>query len=292
MKAERHPDASRSEVIAARWIAASLALSILAGIGLLVLYALGGQVQLEGSLLAILLGGIGVSLILWGKHLFRQEVVTEEREPHPSAEPQVAAAEQVIEKSEQDIGRRTFLVRLFLAAAGALGLAAIFPIRSLGPSPGRSLFQTAWRAGSRVVDEQGIPVKVTDLEVNGVVTVFPEGANSAMDSQAVLLRVIPEELQLPPGQASWAPEGFVCYSKICTHAGCPVGLFSPAQHQLLCPCHQSAFDVLNGGQPQFGPAARPLPQLPLTIDPDGSIRAQSDFQEPVGPGFWNRGSQP
>jgi ubiquinol-cytochrome c reductase iron-sulfur subunit len=30
-----------------------------------------------------------------------------------------------------------------------------------------------------------------------------------------------------------------------------------------------------------------LPQLPLAIDEDGVLYAQSDFTESVGPGFWD-----
>jgi ubiquinol-cytochrome c reductase iron-sulfur subunit len=39
----------------------------------------------------------------------------------------------------------------------------------------------------------------------------------------------------------------------------------------------------------FGPAARPLPQLPLTVDSEGYLAALHDFDEPVGPSFWERG---
>ena len=80
----------------------------------------------------------------------------------------------------------------------------------------------------------------------------------------------------------------IAYSKICTHVGCPVGLYQADTHELLCPCHQSTFDVLDGARPRFGPATRSLPQLPLAVDGDGFLTAQSDFTEPVGPGFWNR----
>jgi ubiquinol-cytochrome c reductase iron-sulfur subunit len=101
------------------------------------------------------------------------------------------------------------------------------------------------------------------------------------------VKVDPGELQLPPGRESWAPQGNICYSKICTHAGCPVGLFVQALHQLQCPCHQSAFDVLNGARVVFGPAPRPLPQLPITADAEGFLVAQGDFSAPVGPGWWS-----
>jgi ubiquinol-cytochrome c reductase iron-sulfur subunit len=121
-----------------------------------------------------------------------------------------------------------------------------------------------------------------------VVTVYPEGFVGSPVSQTLLIRVEPASLELPPGRLAWAPDGVVAFSKICTHAGCPVGLYVASTHQLLCPCHQSTFDVLRGATPVFGPASRPLPQLPLDAGADGVLRARADFQEPVGPGFWDR----
>jgi ubiquinol-cytochrome c reductase iron-sulfur subunit len=100
------------------------------------------------------------------------------------------------------------------------------------------------------------------------------------------VRVPEDALDLPRGRGGWAPDGLVAYSKVCTHAGCPVGLYEPTDQTLLCPCHQSAFDVLTGAPPVVGPAARPLPQLPIAIDDEGFVVAQSDFHEPVGPSFW------
>jgi ubiquinol-cytochrome c reductase iron-sulfur subunit len=277
---------------AGRLIALLFLLATVAGIGLLVLYAAGGQVQLEGILLGVTLGSIGMGLILWGKHLFPHEIVTEEREPHPSDPRQLAATEELIEQSEEAVVRRTFLVRLLIAAAGALGLAFIFPIRSLGPSPGRTLFETRWRKDLRVVDQDGVPVRHDTLPDDGVLTVFPEGFTDALDSQAILVKVDPDLLRLPEGREDWAPKGNICYSKLCTHAGCPVGLYLASEHELQCPCHQSAFDVTNGAEVVFGPAARPLPQLELYVDGAGFLRANGDFSGPVGPGFWDRGDRP
>ena len=127
-----------------------------------------------------------------------------------------------------------------------------------------------------------------DLPVGGVLTVFPEGHLDAADSQTLLIRMEPNDLVIQPGRESWSPQGYVAYSKICTHAGCPVGLYDQASGRLFCPCHQSVFEAKDGAKPTAGPASRPLPQLPLTVDADGTLRAQRDFTEPVGPGFWNR----
>ena len=122
-----------------------------------------------------------------------------------------------------------------------------------------------------------------------MLTVFPEGFVDAADSQTILTRVGPEDVRPFPGRESWSPDGYLAFSKVCTHAGCPVGLYEAQTHRLFCPCHQSVFDVLDAARPTAGPAARPLPQLPLEVDPQGNLRSQSDFTEPVGPAFWNLG---
>jgi ubiquinol-cytochrome c reductase iron-sulfur subunit len=276
---------------ASRRIAIALLLATAAGIGLLVLYALGGQVQLEGALLALVLGGIGVALVLWGKHLFPHEVVTDPRGPVGSEDEEVDAAEEAMEEAGEGTSRRTFLTRLLVAAGGALALALVFPVRSLGPPPGDALFRTSWTRGARLVDELGEPLRVETLPIDGVVTVFPEGHTEEPDSQAILVKVPEDELRLPDGREAWAPQGNVCYSKLCTHAGCPVGLYLAESRQLQCPCHQSAFLVVDGASVVFGPAARPLPQLELYVDGSGFLRAAGDFDQPVGPGFWNRGGE-
>ena len=88
---------------------------------------------------------------------------------------------------------------------------------------------------------------------------------------------------------NWTIDNIVAYSKICTHVGCPVALYEQTTHHILCPCHQSTFDAANGANVIFGPAPRPLPQLPLTTDAQGYLVSQSDFTQPVGPSFWERG---
>ena len=266
--------------------AIALVLSIFAGLALTVVYVLGGQPQAEGALLFVALGGLGLGLILWARNLLPHEQVTESRRP-ASPEPERAEAERLMERGGEEIGRRRFLTRLLLGALGALGIAAIFPIRSLGPSPGDTLFRTAWRRGMRLVNAEGEPLTAEALEVGSIVTAFPEEAIGSADSQALVIRVVPGTLRLGGDRLAGAPQGYVVYSKVCTHAGCPVGLYRANTQQLLCPCHQSTFDVLDGAVPTFGPAARPLPQLPIEIDEEGFLRALGDFTAPVGPGFWN-----
>ena len=170
----------------------------------------------------------------------------------------------------------------------ALGAALVFPVRSLGERPGGSLFGTAWRRGSRVIDENDKPVRPEDLDVGGVVTVFPAGNNGSADSQTLLIKLAPGEYRPRRGRETWAVGDVVAFSKVCPHAGCPVGLYEPDTHRLFCPCHQSVFAVLDSAEPTSGPATRQLPQLPLALDADGYLVAQSDYTEPIGPGFWNR----
>jgi ubiquinol-cytochrome c reductase iron-sulfur subunit len=257
------------------------------GLGLIPVYWVGGQPQLEGALLGVALGGLGAGLIMWGVWLLPKRLVTDRRELS-SPERDRRAVEATLEETGEAIGRRRFLVRLLAGAAGALGLAALFPIRSLGPRPGTALFRTAWTPGALLVKEDASPVRVDDLPVGSVLTVFPDGHVGSSDAQTLLIRVDPGDLQLSPERNAWAPEGNVAYSKICTHAGCPVGLYRAETQELICPCHQSTFDVTGGAKPVFGPATRPLPQLALEVDEAGLLRARSDFTEPVGPAFWNR----
>ena len=274
---------------AERPIAAALLLSIAASLGLVAVYASGGRPQLEGVLLAISLGGLAAAIIGWALRLLRHEQVTDVREPEPSPPRVRAAATSALEEGEEQLAGRRTLVGLLLGARAGLALVLFFPIRSLGPGPGRSFFHTEWGPGAFVVDGAGRRVRAVDLDVGAVITVFPEGHAGSPVSQALLIRLEQGRLRLPPGRENWAPQGYIAFSKICTHAGCPVGLYRAGAHQLLCPCHQSTFDVLRAAAPVFGPTTRALPQLPLQIDADGFVRATGDFSGPVGPGFWEFG---
>jgi ubiquinol-cytochrome c reductase iron-sulfur subunit len=263
--------------------------SIGGSVGLIVVYAAGGHPQAEGALLLVALGGIGAGLILWAHRFLPKGPYVQGREPLPSSQAEREAFAESFERGAKPIGRRAFMARMLAAALGALGVAALFPIRSLGPSPGQSLFRTRWRRGSRLVTSDGLPVSVDDLDTGGVLTVFPEGSVDAADSQTLLIRMDPAQFSPLSGREAWSPEGYLAYSKVCTHAGCPVGLYEARTQQLFCPCHQSVFDAVDGARPVAGPATRPLPQLPLEVDADGYLRSQGDFSEPVGPGFWNLG---
>ena len=278
-----HRDTRRVE----RAIAIAFMVAALAGVALLGVYLSGGQTQLEAVLLAVCLGGIGGGITAWSHWLLPGAEHVEERHTLASPQDRGSATGGLAPADSSPIGRRTFLIRALAAAFAGLGAALAVPILSLGPAPGRTLFETPWKAGSRVVGLDGIPVNIDDLPVGGVLTVFPEGAVGSADGQVLLIRVADGLLRLPADRMAWAPEGCVAYSKLCTHAGCPVGLYRAVEHKLICPCHQSTFDVLEGANPVFGPAARALPQLPIRLAPDGTFVALGDFPEPVGPSFWN-----
>jgi ubiquinol-cytochrome c reductase iron-sulfur subunit len=269
--------------IAVCWLITMLASLALAGV-----YLAGGQPQLEGSLLFVALGSLGAGFVILAHDLLPGQEATGSREDLGSSGADREAAEAAFARGEEVLVRRSFLLRILGMAAGALGIAALFPINSLGPQPKDTLGHTTWANGLRLVTEDGRPVKDTDLKVNGVLTVFPEGHTDDADAQTILINVGDAPRRVRRGREGWAVGGYVAFSKVCTHAGCPVGLYRSTNHELLCPCHQSTFDVLDGCRPVFGPAARSLPQLPLAVNTDGYLIAQSDFTEPVGPGYWNR----
>jgi ubiquinol-cytochrome c reductase iron-sulfur subunit len=258
-----------------------------AAIGLSVVYIRGGQPQLEGALLAVTFCSIGVGLVTWAKHLMPQGPWVEQRETLPTTEVERDAFAEDFERAGV-IGRRRMLVRLLGLAGAAVAAALVVPLRSLGPRPNSSSLHTNWRGGRRAVTSDGTAVLASEVPDNGLVTVFPEGDAGSANGQTVLLRVSTGVPVAVPGRESWTPDGLIAYSKVCTHAGCPVGLYQPDSHTLLCPCHQSAFDVLRAAVPISGPAAWPLPQLPLTIDADGYVASTGDFSAPVGPGWWKQ----
>jgi ubiquinol-cytochrome c reductase iron-sulfur subunit len=290
--AARHPDR------VARVIGALFLVGFSAAVAFAVVYVVRGQSNEDlGLTMGLALFAIGTGLVAWGKYLVPRGPFSEERHPLRSADEDRRAFAAAFRRGGRAIERRSALGKLLGLALGAFGLAAVFPLRSLGPQPKLGLFTTAWRRGSRVVRTDGRPVHKDDLEVGGVMTVFPrdifekKGGPTDTDLQinmTILLRVATTPVVTKPGRETWSPDGYLAFSKMCTHAGCPVGLYEEETQQLLCPCHQSLFDVLDGAMPVFGPAPRPLPQLPLAVDARGYLYAQNGYDEPVGPGFWER----
>jgi ubiquinol-cytochrome c reductase iron-sulfur subunit len=266
-------------------------------IGFIVFYAWDGlthQTQLLGLSLGLSLGLIGAALIVIARRL----VVTEEiAEEYPEAEhpDERDALVEVVRESGDRITRKRLLGAAAGAAGGALGLALLVPAASLGPALETSTFyRTPWVRGRRLVDDKGRPVRADDIEVANFYTAYPEGADpDQMSAPVVVVRLAPSQLELPRDRSGWAPEGILAYSKVCTHAGCAISLyrsplFEPVEPgpALVCPCHYSTFNPASGGTVVFGPAGRPLPQLPLVIDARRELRAAGNFSGPVGPSWW------
>ena len=280
------PDDRRAE----RWAAVSFALATAAAIALAVVFWRGGQPQAEGVLLAVVTGGLGVGIVLWARLATPQDHVTEERHLLESGGEGVEALVTDFDAGGAAFGRRRLLGGLLASAGAAFAAALVFPIRSLGPRPGKGFKRTAYAGGGkRLVTADGAPVRVENLPLDGVVTVWPEGHTRDADAPTLLIRTRPTQRFRPRrGREAWTIDGVVAYSKLCTHVGCPVGLYQAEAGLLLCPCHQSTFDVLDGARPVFGPAARALPQLPLGRNEEGELIALGDFSSPVGAEFWDR----
>lgn len=254
-------------------------------VGFVVFFWWDGDTLWMGTCLGGALVAIAVGLVLWSHHLMPQGPFEEEY-PEPAGGPE-EEAEVLARLDRGEVGRRKLLIGSLGLAGGAVTAALASSVRSLGPGP-FSLYHTPWRGGRAAVTSDGDLVKADDVEIGGVLTIFPQGFVTSPDAQAVLLRVPPRLNRPLPGREHWAPDGLLCYSRVCSHAGCPVTMYNAAKHELQCPCHQSTFNVLKGAEPVFGPAGGPLVQLPLAIEPDGTVRSTGDFSGPPGPVFWHR----
>ncbi|MFI5731376.1 Rieske 2Fe-2S domain-containing protein [Kribbella sp. NPDC051587] len=257
-----------------------------------------------GLCLGLALFLIGAGAIQWAKQLMVDTEIVELRHDANSTPEQKADIMAGFSEgaAESGFGRRKLIRRSLLGAMGLLGLPAVVLLRDLGPLPGRSLYNTIWAKGIRVVnDVTDRPIKPSDLIVGQLVNAQPANLTPLQEESAVayqnakakaaviVVRIKPSEIRTPAGRENWGIDGILCYSKICTHVGCPISLYEQTTHHVLCPCHQSTFDLADGAKVVFGPAARPLPQLPLAVDSEGYLIAQSAFTEPVGPSFWERG---
>jgi ubiquinol-cytochrome c reductase iron-sulfur subunit len=279
------------------WTAILLFAAALAGLAFVAIYAFAdANTQLLGLSIAVALALIAAALILAASLVVPQETL-EERRPdfaQPEPEPDVEDATLTLREGTDGVTRRKLLGAAGAAAGVGLGAAALVPLASLGPAVGDRYKDSPWKDGVRLVEENGMAVKVDDLEVGSFLTAFAEGADKEeLATSLAVVRVRTQELELPPDRADWAPEGILAFSKICTHAQCAISLFryplfaekSPGP-ALVCPCHYSTFNVLDGGQRIFGPAVRPLPQLPLRIE-DGTLVAAGPLSGEVG-ASWGR----
>jgi ubiquinol-cytochrome c reductase iron-sulfur subunit len=249
-------------------------------------FALGGSLTLA-------LTAMGAGFLLWAKKLLPHDKAVQERGTHHSPEEEELLAEETFLKGAQELQlNRGLLRRTLLAASALLPIPAVLMLRDLGPLPGTSLRHTGWKRGLKLVDvETKLPIKLGQLEIGSIATVMPEGFESAEKmalAPTILIRFGPGEIKSKK-EASWGVNDHVAYSKICSHAGCPISLYEQQTHHLLCPCHQSTFDMADDANVIFGPAARRLPQLRIELDSEGYFVATGDYSQPVGPSFWERG---
>jgi len=265
--------------------------------------------------LGLTLGGallfIGVGVIQWARKLMADVELVEERHPASSTEEDRSATLAALQAGleESGIARRPLIRNTLIGSVGLLVAPAVVMLRDLGPLPGDKLKHTVWAKNMRVVrDVVGTPIRPADLEIGDLVNAQPEiifgtengsplpenevleGTDLQVEkakAATVVLRMDPDDI-VSDATRNWSVSGIVAYSKICTHVGCPISLNERTTHHLLCPCHQSTFDLADSGKVIFGPAGRHLPQLPLGVDDEGFLVALSDYPEPVGPSFWER----
>lgn len=251
-----------------------------------------------GMGMAIALFCIGAGLIHWAKTLMPDEEVIAQRHEFKSEDEDRAEFVDTVKAGAADagLGRRPLIKTTLGAALGLSALTPVLLLRDLGPLPGDDLKKTNWKKGTRLVTDPGDrPIRPEDLEVGAVAQTLPEfpaGKVRHLDDVAkdavLLIRLRPEEFNLDAERLSWTHEGIIAFSKICSHMGCAVALYEQQTKHLLCPCHQSTFDVTRAAKVIFGPAARPLPQLNISVDAEGYLVAREPFNEPVGPSFWGR----
>jgi ubiquinol-cytochrome c reductase iron-sulfur subunit len=288
------PESERAEILAALLLLVSAGFAI----AFIVLYVVYPNTPLMGATAGLALVALAVALMVASLRVVPQVTEVEERSVlDHGADEQEEVAEEVRDGGE-GISRRGLLVGAGAVCGCCLGAAALVPAASLGPRVGGRLASSPWRAGRLLVDEDDRPITADRLAVGGFLTAFPQGADkSDLGAAVVVVRVDPADLRPGAGRRDWSPDGYVAYSKICTHAGCAVSEFrspkSPTTTAsgpaLVCPCHYSTFDVTRGAKVVFGPAGRPLPQLPLRIDDRRQLRAGGALSDKPGPSWWGEG---
>lgn len=263
-----------------------------------------GSVRLNNLLLGVSIAvatlTIGIGAVHWSKALMDGHDLVEERHGTRGSDATRSRAVEIFSLGNKESGftRRKLIRNSLIGALVVAPLPAVVLFRDLAPAedPVPLLKHTMWDKGVRLTrDPNGTPIKASDVTLGSVFHVIPEGLNESehkLEEKAkaavLLMRLDPTDLEVSAGRENWSYQGIVAYSKICTHVGCPVALYEQQTHHLLCPCHQSQFDITREAAVIFGPAKRPLPQLPITVDDEGYLVARSDFTEPVGPSFWER----
>lgn len=295
---ENEQDPRRRDVPANRraetLVAALLLIAALLGFSFTAVYAFDGM---NNQLLGIAIGGmfllLAAAAIIAGKGVVVQETSVEDRGTLLE-EQAPAEITEMIASGGEGVSRRVLLT----GAAGVAGVAAVTaaatPLASVGPRL-TAIHKTPWRKGMGFVDEDNKPYLATDIEIGSMYTALPEnGEWEQLGSGLVVVRLPPDTIHLPAGREGWAPQGILAFSKTCPHAACAISLYrypefaqsgNNSQPALTCPCHYSTFLPADGGKLLFGPAGRPLPQLPVMIDASGYLRAGGDFDEDVGPSW-------
>ena len=270
--------------------------------------AVGAMNVALGTTMGIAVFLIGAAAIQWAKKLMPDTEVVQQRHTRTSAKAATKEAVANYERGKEESGFARFpMIRRTLIGAMALfPIPLVIMLRDLwvtppgSPSPDQLLSTTLWKKGLRIVtDGTYQPIRASDMPIGTLVSCAPEDLNEVQEIEGnlnargkaaiILVRMEPTEIRSQQGDG-WDYQGIVAYSKICTHVGCPIALYEHRTHHLLCPCHQSTFDLADSGNVVFGPAARRMPQLPIGVDEEGFLVARSDFAEPVGPSFWERGN--
>jgi ubiquinol-cytochrome c reductase iron-sulfur subunit len=299
---------------AERLVVALFILAFLGGCGFIAAYVGLGVYSVDkvwrsnlalGLSLSVTLFALGLGALIWVRHLMPDFEMVEERHELRSTDAERAAFQEYFKEgaAASQFTRRPMVRRTLMLATLPLVAAPIVLLRDMGPLPKTSLRHTVWSPGRRLL-VYGTNQPITPAEFSapgGMITVVPDGYQDDLDALAkatvIIIKFRPGELQIPTrynsgtliGTMNWTVDNIVAYSKICTHVGCPVALYEQTTHHILCPCHQSTFEATTGATVIFGPAPRPLPQLPMTVDAQGYLVAKSDFTQPVGPSFWERG---
>ncbi|GAA2490727.1 Rieske 2Fe-2S domain-containing protein [Streptomyces thermolineatus] len=252
-----------------------------------------------GMTLGISLFCIGAGAVHWARTLMSDEEHVQERHPI-EATPETKA--QVLSDfrmgaAESQFGRRKLIRNTMFGALALVPLSGVVLLRDLGPLPEDKLRHTPWEKGKLLINQNTHePLRAEDVTVGSLTFAVPEGLEhddphymeELAKAALMLVRLEPEDIK-DKRELDWSHEGIVAFSKICTHVGCPISLYEQQTHHVLCPCHQSTFDLSDGARVIFGPAGHPLPQLRIGVNSEGYLEALDDFKEPVGPSFWERG---